>query len=431
MGASLSQQLLEAAKSFDLARVTQLVHRGARNENAFLSDLGGTLISDDPNAALVFQFLREQGREASTEKEALFELYETLLLAGHEPPDGSSRRCAVRVIYGADPTRFDRARKLATLCEEDHMLNWETSAWAHQIRLDREADGRSSFSFLEPLSIPHGLFMDAMAAAAEQGNEGLLKHLIGQPPNDPKAAYDWLRGGTSPLFKALTGGHIPCVQLLLGVMDEPRWRAKGFHSTDPVSAVSIASAHGQRAVVDWLFEQGIGQDEPYPGTVIANAIKGKKFKAALDLVARGWDVNAVKPGEPTPLHMTVWEKAPHLIGPLLDAGHDVDPRDAGGFTPLAKAGMVGVAEAIAPLVAAGADVEAADKEGRTAMHWACRNDRTETFEALRRAGARLDVPDKEGFTAAEQAKGEVRARIQQEILEGAIPSSSPRSAPRF
>ena len=99
--------------------------------------------------------------------------------------------------------------------------------------------------------------------------------------------------------------------------------------------------------------------------------------------------------------------------------------------PLVKAGMVGMAEAIAPLVKAGANLEAVDTQGKTAMHWACGNDRVETVEELRRAGARMDAVDLEGNTPLSRAKGKVRAMLQQENLEQAIPVPANRATPRF
>lgn len=425
------RQLFQAAKAFDLDRVQELVRQGARHDGAFLSDQGSTLSVDDPNSKVILQRLRDQGRDVRTENEALFELYETLLRAGHLPPDGSSRRCVVRIVYGADPSRFERALVLAELCEADVMLTWETSAWAHHIRMEREAEGKTTPTFLEPLSVPHALFMDAMADAAEQGHLVLLNRLVSQLPKDPHRLDGFLRGGSSPFFKAVAKGHIPCAQVLLTLLTEQQWRTRGFHSSSGVSAVSIAASHGQREMLDWLIDQGFGQDEAYPGTVITQAIQAKKFQTALNLVDRGWDVNAVQPGEPTPLHMAVWEKRPELIEPLLKAGHAVDPLDGGEFTPLVKAGMVGMAEAIAPLVKAGANLEAVDTQGKTAMHWACGNDRVETVEELRRAGARMDAVDLEGNTPLSWAKGKVRAMLQQENLEQAIPVPVNRAAPRF
>lgn len=437
MARSLARQLLDAAEAFDLGKVERLVKRGAQNEHAFLSDQGATLTQ----TTQVYQFLADQGRQASTKSEALFELYETLLLAGHPIPDGVTRHCVTRVVYGAGPDRFERVDRLATIVESQGMLNWETSAYVQQLK-EEEKNNRDDWwsgAAMGPARNPHQLLGDAMAGAATHGNLPLLTRMIGTylTEKDSDFLRSVFRYSTSPMFRALANGHIWCAEALLDVLPEKEWRTLGMHSTEATTALDIASRNGQSAVVDWLTENGLA-DTPYPGTLIAKTLEDKNPAMALKLIAAGYDVNAVKKNDPHPLHLAIFRAFDSaiyedLFQPLLDAGAPIEVRDADGKTPLIAAGMIGVSPAgIQTLVQAGADLQAVDMKGKNALHWACKNNRLETAKALDALGVSWETQDEAGLTPLEVATKETKAYFTCRGLDEALPSdTSPRRSPRM
>lgn len=424
---TVSPKLLEAAYAFDLDEVARLVRNGVRNEAAFLSDLGGTLQADEPATEAIFAQLRVRGFDVTNEKEALFELYRTLLQAGHEVPDGSSRRCVVRVVFGATASRFSQAAPLMTKCIEQDMLDWSTSSWAHQLQVDRD-DGKTVGRTI--LDSPHDLLAEAVGELAEKGNMAGLKKVCMLLPKEQAKLRKWLSGSSSPLCKAAAAGQIEPVRFLLALMPEPAWRNVGWGGK---SAFHTAALTGQAEVVRMMMdEHGCSLQDPGCGDLIAGAIQNRRRSIVPVLLAWGCDPNNVSQNEPTGLHLAIWMGYEELVAPLIAAGNAIEALDKAEMTPLLVAGMVGMATAVAPLVQAGAMLEAVDKNGKTALAWACGNDRLETTQALVQAGASLDTPNKEAITPRECAKGQTRAWVWEGGLENSLPVAAHRSnTPRF
>lgn len=436
----MTSNLLKAAKRFDLAKVRSLVLAGEFeefNDEAFMSDLGMSLGVEDAHTPKVLARMVKAGFPVSDENEALFELYETLILAGHPVADGSSRRCLTRVIAGAKPPRQERAVKLMEKCIEEGMLFWETSAWAQQIKIDedeKKKNGQSSGMALRlPTEDAYELLGNALYEAAFVGNEPMLRLLVSLAPTETAERVRRFSSTRSAVSEAVRGGHIGCVDFLLSVLNEADWQRTGSMTRNPLTIV--AADAGQKAMLSWLLEQGhdinalSGDGE---ANILVRALDANQPSIVPFLLACGALPNTCVNGHPSPLQMAIWraQRALTTIQPLLEAGSDLEYRDKGGRTALGCAGQSGQAGAVAQLLAAGADIEAVDQQGRSAMWWACSNDRLEAFQVLRAAGARMDIPDLvDQKTPADAAKGRIKAMLEFEVLEGSTPAAKGAARP--
>ena len=416
--ASAEKQLYLAAQDFDLKAVRQWVEKGVFTEHAFVGDQQGLLSPDSEETAGKLERLKQQGFEVSGEKEAIFELYMTLLNAGHPFPDGSSRRSFVRVIFGAGPAHAERARPWAKRFFQEGMLDWKTSAWAKEASKKDKKSG-SSLSQLLPLNKPYELWVDALSCAASSGNLALLHDLSKPLMKDADLTKQVLRQNSgNPLFKALAHTQVECAAFLLNWRSEKEWIEDGMLSSKPRSAMMVAATNGQNAMVRWLLDNGYSDRlaNEGQGDVIAAALQQRRRTIARTLIARGWDVNDVCQ-ECSPLHMAVWMQYKDLYPLLIQAGQNVNLPDKHGQTPLMMAGMIGDKEAIEQLVAAGVDLEGKNHKGETALDYASLRNRPEAFQALLRAGANLETEDNQGNTALMRAGMEGNFQAFSMLLE--------------
>lgn len=420
--------LLRAAQAFRLQQVAKRVRAGERDENAFLSDQGSTLGVDEPHTPKVLARLNAQGRTVENEDEALFELYETLLLAGHPVPDKSARRCVQRVIAKADQPRHARACALMALCIEQGMLDWATSAWAQQVEIDQPS------SLHTPMKDRHALFADAVGDAARAGNLGMLQQLVALLPEDQETRRKRLTSATQPIYKAVWGGHSACVSLLCGLMSEDQWqRTSASNQKSPL--VMLAAGEGNEPLVRQLLAWGSdlhALNERGNRNIVLAALGGKQPQVVPFLLALGADPGPAKAGELSPLHLACWNGFDEPLAHLVKAGAEVDYQDAQGRTALLMAAMVGMEACVAALVKAGASLDLADTEGYTPLMWAARNDRVEASTVLMNAGANLDARSLAGETVLDVARVQVKALIEQRLMEQAtVQNNRGKNGPRL
>lgn len=416
--ASAEKQLYLASQALDLEAVRHWVEKGVFTDYAFAGDGEGLLSPDSEETAGKLERLKQQGFKVSGEKEAIFELYMTLLNAGHPFPDGSSRRSFVRVIFGAGPAQAERAKPWAERFFQEGMLDWKTSAWAKETSKKDKKSGSPLIQLL-PLNKPYELWVDALCCAAASGNLALLDHLSKPLMKDTELTKQVLRQDSgNPLFKALAHTQVECVEFLLNWRSEQEWIEDGMYSSKRRSAMMVAATNGQNAMVRWLLDNGYTKRlaNEGQGDVIAAALQQRRRTIARTLIARGWNVNDVCQ-ECSPLHMAVWMQYKDLYPLLIQAGQNVNLPDKHGQTPLMMAGMIGDKEAIEQLVAAGVDLEGKNHNGETALDYACIRNRQEAFHALLNAGANLESENNKGNTALMRVGQEGKLQAFSMLLE--------------
>jgi hypothetical protein len=396
--------LLNAANKFNLARVAKLVASGARDERAFLSDQGSTFCPDDAHTPKILADLVKQGRQVENEDQALFELYEALLLSGHEIPDGSTRRCAVRVIAGADLPRHERAVAMMKLCMAQGMLDWDSSQWAHDIEKE---DPKKSFT---PMKGRWDLLVDTLAKAALACNLGMLKEVAVLLPEDHRERAMLL---VNPARDAIRGGDQACVDFIMGFLSKREWSLMDSLTSSPL--VMRAAQAGHSHILHSLLDRGcdinqLSRDGEH--NIITAALDAQKPHMVATLLAMGADPNGGKSPGTSSLHMGAYRMFDDAIDALLAAGANPNALERGGMTPLLTAAMVGNAHAARALLAHGAQLECADDRGQTPMNWAVRNDRLEVYEVLRQAGASMDAVDTAGDTPRSMARGRIKAHME-------------------
>lgn len=414
-------ELYLAACAFDLEEVTQLVKAGHRSDRIFLGDQGSTLPQDDPETPAILAQLRQAGREVDNEDQALFELYETLLLSGHPIPDGSSRRCLNRVIAGADADRHARALTLMQLCNEQRMLTWAGSDWAARAR-ETLKDVNPIMRIAMPDEASNELFADAVGQAARAGNLSLLEYLCTHAPEGIAGGRTVFVDHSLPTHKAIEGGSLECLQYLLGIMREDKWQQSTPSTRLRAPLLCAAAYHGKTHIAQWLLDKGVDVDELGGDgrNALAAAADGKAGVEMIRLLLDyGADPNAGRAG-PKALHLAVWHQTPEVVKLLLDCGADPNALD-NQRSALLLAAMMGAERDVAELLSAGADINAQDEQGKTPVYYACANGRQEAFMLLYVAGADMDIPDNNGQTARDVAHGNIHTFLEQKLLDQVTP----------
>lgn len=422
----LNNELLVAAVAFNLDEVAKLVRAGAREEDAFLSDQKQTLNADSPDYnAQIFAHLADQGHAAENENQALFALYETLLLAGHPVPDGSKRMCLARVIAGCDDDQVARAERLLSLCMAQDMFDWRNSQWACEI---------GTKPMMAPLQRPMSLLLDAAGRAAEAGHLSLVRLLVegsGTLDNESlqqrfcNQAESYLR----PLpVRAAAGGRLDCVDYVLGLMPEALWSGEGRLRGRTITA---AAANGHIETVRHLVQAwgcDINDCQDQKSNPMVAALQNQRPDMVPLLLAMGADPNVGQSLEGAgPAHLALARGYRDAFEQLLEAGLDVVTPGDRGRRLIVMAGTFGDDWALAALVAKGAGINDADAQGRTALSWAAMNDRKACIDWLLEAGADLEQADHEGRTplswATERDMVEAYERL---IAAGANPDAVDR-----
>lgn len=423
-----TRTLFQAATSFDLDDVRIRVLAGERCdhvffEHVFLGDQGRTLSEDDPKTPGILAQLNSAGRVVEDENDALFELYETLLMAGHPIPDGSSRRCLNRVIAGARTSRHQRALHLMTLCNDQGMLSWANSQWARETLADR-AKKENFIPIMLPTATSNDLFADAVGQAARAGNLVLLDYLCTHIPAGIKGQSTVLVDLSLPTHKAAEGGHLDCLRYLLGIMRDDQWEQARPNTRPALPLLCVAAGADQVHIVKWLLDQGMDIDELGADgrSALMSAADGK---ASLDmstlLLDRGADPNTGGRG-PRALHLAVWRQTPGLVDLLLSRGADPNILDS-SRSALMLAAMIGCQHDVENLISHGAQIEHQDDQGFTAMTYACRNGRLDAFLVLQAAGARMDIQNIDKLTPRDLAGGAIRAFLDRNEIDQGTPKS--------
>ncbi|HEX7081780.1 MAG TPA: ankyrin repeat domain-containing protein [Gammaproteobacteria bacterium] len=135
------------------------------------------------------------------------------------------------------------------------------------------------------------------------------------------------------------------------------------------------------------------------GTLV-DAVKTGDRAAALEMIARGADVDAAEANGTTPLHWAVYREDVALVERLLDAGADPSVENDFGSTPMAEAAVTGNAEIIRLLLDAGADPESPNAEGQTALMAVARTGDLEAAKLLLDAGADVNATEHWGGQSA-------------------------------
>jgi len=130
-------------------------------------------------------------------------------------------------------------------------------------------------------------------------------------------------------------------------------------------------------------------------STLADRIQAGDRRAALELVAKGADVNQTQADGATPLHWAVYRFDRELVQALLKKGARVDVVNRYGSSPLAEAARVANLEIVEMLLEAGADPDIANEDGQTPLMLAARTGNVAVAQALVRRGA--DVNRRERF----------------------------------
>jgi len=130
------------------------------------------------------------------------------------------------------------------------------------------------------------------------------------------------------------------------------------------------------------------------------AARDREVDRALELIAKGADVNAAAPDGTTALIWAVhYDEAP-LIDRLLKAHADVRAQNAFGATAMSEAAVFGDTTVIEKLVRAGADVDSPNADGQTALMVLARTSNVQAAEFLIRHGANVNAHERvKGQTA--------------------------------
>ncbi|HET9220253.1 MAG TPA: ankyrin repeat domain-containing protein, partial [Terriglobia bacterium] len=104
-----------------------------------------------------------------------------------------------------------------------------------------------------------------------------------------------------------------------------------------------------------------------PDAPLAVAIQSGNRTAALELIAKGADVNAAEPDGTTPLHWAAHRDDLDLVDRLLKAGAKPNRTNDYGSTPMSEAATAGNVAMLQKLLDAGANVESPNADGMTAL----------------------------------------------------------------
>lgn len=130
---------------------------------------------------------------------------------------------------------------------------------------------------------------------------------------------------------------------------------------------------------------------------LADALQKGRRDVALELIAKGADVNAAQPDGSTPLHWAAYKLDKELVQKLLDRGAKTDATNRYGSSPIAEAVKAANVDLVKVFLDAGADVEAPNADGETLLMLAARTGSTSVSKLLLDRGA--DVNAREGWRA--------------------------------
>jgi uncharacterized protein len=130
-------------------------------------------------------------------------------------------------------------------------------------------------------------------------------------------------------------------------------------------------------------------------TALADRIQSGDRRAALDLIAKGVDVNQAQADGTTPLHWAVYRFDRELVQTLLKKGARVNATNRYGSSPLTESARVANLEITEMLLEAGADANIVNEDGQTPLMLAARTGNVTLATRLVQRGA--DVNRRERF----------------------------------
>jgi ankyrin repeat protein len=128
-------------------------------------------------------------------------------------------------------------------------------------------------------------------------------------------------------------------------------------------------------------------------SALADLIRAGDRKAALQVVERGVDVNALADDGSSPLLWAVYQVDHELVDALLARGAEPDARNVLGATPLAEAVNISDARLVAALLKAGADPDLGNEDQQTPLMLAARAGSLPIVEMLVKAGAEVNAAE--------------------------------------
>jgi ankyrin repeat protein len=124
---------------------------------------------------------------------------------------------------------------------------------------------------------------------------------------------------------------------------------------------------------------------------LSDAIQKGRRDIALDLIAKGADVNAAQADGSTPLHWAAYKLDKELVRLLLDRGGNANAKNEYGSSPIAEAVKAANSELVKMFLDAGADVEAPNGDGETLLMLASRTGSTAVAKLLIDRGADVNA----------------------------------------
>ena len=140
---------------------------------------------------------------------------------------------------------------------------------------------------------------------------------------------------------------------------------------------------------------------------LADTIKAGDRRTALEMIAKGVDVNAAQGDGTTPVHWASYQVDADLVKQLLAKGAKADVKNSFGATPLVEAVKVGNVQIVKLLLDAGANANAANEDDQTPLMLAAKTGIVEIADLLVRHRAKVNEAEKwRGQTALMWAASE-------------------------
>jgi ankyrin repeat protein len=124
---------------------------------------------------------------------------------------------------------------------------------------------------------------------------------------------------------------------------------------------------------------------------LADALQNGRRDVALDLIAKGADVNAAQPDGSTPLHWATYKLDAELVQALLDRGAKPDATNRYGSSPIAEAVKAANPALVEKLLKAGTNIEAPNGDGQTLLMLAARAGSVAVAKLLIERGADVNA----------------------------------------
>lgn len=274
-----------------------------------------------------------------------------------------------------------------------------------------------------------GLFGSAMQAAAQAGNEEIVRMLLRQgcQVNEVRGLY-----GTS-VQAAAQGGHYGIVDLLLKAGANPNLQG-GIY----VVPLQAAAQRGHLRIVELLLHNGAKintTDEGFYGSAIQAAAQGGNFAIVDLLLNHGAHVDTSSGVFGNALQAAAFRGDERIINKILESGADVNQRGGTYSTALQAAANGGHENIVRTLLSRGADVHAIGGLFGTALQAAAQGGHGGVVTIL--LGAKADLDAQGGIygnaiTAASMCGHEeiLRTLMKHKDDNGAMsPSSEPLSTP--